>query len=122
VAEQFNAQSGVQVAGVKVENISLTDATMLFDVQVDNPYSVPLPMSNVDYAVASQGQPFASGKADVQGTVPAGGSKTVGVPVKISYVELMKVVKGAAPGRKYLTRPTWGCRRRPRPWGRSACR
>ena len=87
-----------QITGVKVQDISLRAATMLFDVKVDNPYTVPLPMSNVDYALSSQDQQFLSGKADVQGTVPAGGSKTLGVPVRISFLELIKVVKGARPG------------------------
>ena len=86
------------ITGVKVRDVSVTDATMLFDVKVDNPYTVALPMSNVDYALSSQGQRFLAGKADVQGTVPAGASKTLGVPVRISYLELIKAVKGARPG------------------------
>ena len=77
---------------------------MLFDVEVDNPYAVPLPMSNVDYALSSQGQQFLTGKGDVQGTVPAGGSKTLGVPVQISFLELINAVKGARPG---VTIPRW---------------
>jgi LEA14-like dessication related protein len=86
------------IAGVRVQDINLTDATMLFDVKVDNPYTVPLPMSNVDYALTSQGQQFLTGKADVQGTVPAGASKTLGVPVRINYLKLIDAVKGARPG------------------------
>ena len=89
---------GVQITGVNVQDIGLTDATMLFDVKVDNPYSVPLPMSNADYALSSGGQRFLTGKADVQGTVPARASKTLGVPVRISYLEMIRVVKGARPG------------------------
>ena len=86
------------ITGVKVQDVKLTSATMLFDVKVDNPYTVPLPMSNVDYALSSQGQRFLTGKADVQGAVPARGSKVLGVPVRISYVELINAVKGARPG------------------------
>jgi len=88
----------VQIAGVKLQDVGLTNATMLFDVKVDNPYIVPLPMSNVDYVLSSQGQQFLTGKADVQGEVPAKGSKVLGVPVRFSYVELIKMVKGATPG------------------------
>ncbi|HUU90057.1 MAG TPA: LEA type 2 family protein [Phycisphaerae bacterium] len=87
-----------QIAGAKLQDVGLTEATMLFDVKVDNPYTVPLPMSNVDYALASQGQRFLTGKADVQGEVPAKGSKVLGVPVHISYMELINAVKGARPG------------------------
>lgn len=86
------------VTGVKLQNVSLRNATMRFDVEVANPYAVALPMSNVDYALASQGQQFLSGKADVQGEVPAKGSKVLGVPVRISYVELINAVRGARPG------------------------
>jgi len=86
------------ITGVKVQGISLTDATMLFDVKVDNPYTVPLPLSNLDYALASKGQQFLTGKADVQGTIPAQGSKTLGVPIKINYLKLINAVKGARPG------------------------
>jgi LEA14-like dessication related protein len=87
-----------QIAGVQLQDVGLSDATMLFDVKVDNPYTVPLPMSNVDYALASQGQRFLTGKADVQGELPAKGSKVFGVPVRISYVELINAVKGTRPG------------------------
>ena len=86
------------ITGVKVQDVSLTNATMLFDVKVGNPYTMPLPIGNLDYALSSRGQRFLTGKADVQGTVPAGGSKTLGVPVRISYLELIRAVKGARPG------------------------
>ncbi|HOD82287.1 MAG: Late embryogenesis abundant protein [Planctomycetes bacterium ADurb.Bin126] len=87
-----------EIAGVKIQNVSLTEATMLFDVKVGNPYSVPLPLGNLDYAVSSQGQEFVSGKADVQGTVPAKSSKNLGVPVRITFAKLLSAVKGARPG------------------------
>lgn len=86
------------IAGVKVQDVALTNATMLFDVKVDNPYSVPLPLTNLDYTLASEGQQFLTGKADVQGDVPANESKVLPIPIQISYAELVRVVKGAAPG------------------------
>ena len=89
---------GAEIVGVRLQDVSLTDATMLFDVRVDNPYAVPLPLTNVDYALSSLGQQFLSGKAEVQGAVPAGGSKNLAVPVRISYLELINAVKGARPG------------------------
>lgn len=89
-----------RITGMKLQDIEMTSATMLFDVEVTNPYTFALPMSNVDYKLSSQGQQFLSGAADVQGTVPAGGSKTLGVPVRISFVELINAVKDARPGAK----------------------
>ena len=86
------------ITGASLQDLGMTAATMLFDVEVSNPYTVPLPMSNVDYVLSSQGQQFLTGKADVQGSVLAGASKTLGVPVRISFPQLLDAVKGARPG------------------------
>lgn len=87
-----------QITGASVQGVGLTESTLVFDVKIDNPYSTALPLTNLDYALSSQGQPFLSGKADVRGTVPAGGSKVIGVPVRINYLDVVKAVKGARPG------------------------
>ncbi|MCP4374917.1 MAG: hypothetical protein GY794_01855 [bacterium] len=93
-----STKPSASITGMKVQGISLTDATMLFDVKVDNPYMLPLPLSNLDYALASQGQQFLTGNADVQGTIPAKASKTLLIPIKINYLKLISAVKGAKPG------------------------
>ncbi|MBS3735210.1 MAG: LEA type 2 family protein [Phycisphaerae bacterium] len=87
-----------RITGVTLQDVRAAGSTLLFDVQVDNPNTIDLPMSDVDYALSSGGQPFVNGKADVQGTLPAGGSKTLGVPVQIRYAELIRAVAGARPG------------------------
>jgi len=93
-----STKPSARITGMKVQGISLTDATMLFDVKVDNPYMLPLPLGNLDYALASGGQQFLTGNADVQGTIPAGASKTLPIPIKINYLKLISAVKGAKPG------------------------
>ena len=87
-----------RIAGVSLQDIKLDSATLLFDVEVDNPYSVPLPLVNVDYNLASGGAPFLSGKADLQGTVPAKDKKTVSLPAKVPFMELLSALKGVRPG------------------------
>ena len=86
------------ITGMKLQGLSMTDATMLFDVKVDNPYMAPLPLGNLDYALTSQGQQFLTGKSAMQGVIPANASKTLGVPIKINFLQLMSAVKGARPG------------------------
>jgi len=80
------------VKGIQLQDIDLNAITMLFDVQVDNPYSVPLPLVNLDYGLASRDKPFLSGEAALQGTVPARGSKTVSLPAKVTYKQLLDVL------------------------------
>ena len=89
---------GAEIVAAKLQTANLSQATMLFDVKVTNPYTVPLPLSNLDYSLASQGQKFLTGAADLQGDVPANGSKTLAVPLSISYLDLLNAVKGARPG------------------------
>ncbi len=88
----------VSLAGVGLDDIGLSSATLRFDVEVQNPYSVPLPLVNMDYGLASRGAAFLSGKADLQGTVPAEGKKTVSLPAKITYAKLLEALSGVRPG------------------------
>jgi LEA14-like dessication related protein len=87
-----------KVTGVGFDSLSLSDVGLTFDVEVANPYTVPLPLVNLDYALSSGGGKFLDGKADVQGTIPAKGSKTIKVPAKVNFASLMSVVKGVRPG------------------------
>ncbi|MDP6636408.1 MAG: LEA type 2 family protein [Phycisphaerae bacterium] len=93
-----SARPTASITGMKLQGVSLTDATMLFDVKVDNPYMAPLPLGNLDYALASRGQQFMSGKSMMQGVIPANDSKTLGVPIKVDFLKLISAVKGARPG------------------------
>jgi LEA14-like dessication related protein len=84
--------------GVGLQNIGLDSATLRFDVEVKNPYSVPLPLLNLDYALASRGTSFLSGKADLQGTVPARDSKVLPLTAKVVFLDLLKALADVRPG------------------------
>lgn len=102
------AQPTASVTGVRISDLSLGDLTLVFDIAITNPYSVPLPLVNIDYALASQGQPFLHGQAALQGDVPAGQSKTVSLPAKVVFVELLKLLQSVRPGAIIPYRGTLG--------------
>jgi LEA14-like dessication related protein len=52
----------------------------------------------VDYALASEGESFLSGSADLQGSVPAGGRSVLALPAKLKYAEVLKALSGVRPG------------------------
>lgn len=87
-----------KIAGVKLTSLNLDGATLLFDVDVANPYTVALPLVNLDYALASKGNKFLEGAANVQGTIPAKGSRTLQVPATVAFNHLLKTVSGIKPG------------------------
>lgn len=86
------------ITGVRITDFSLNDLTLVFDLAVKNPYTVPLPLVNVDYSLASQSQPFLQGQAPLQGSIPAGQSKTLSLPAKVVFTSLLKAVKGISLG------------------------
>ena len=60
-----------RLTGLKFEDVKLDSTTLLFDVEVDNPYPFALPLMNLDYGLTSNGNKFLAGDADIQSTVPA---------------------------------------------------
>lgn len=88
-----------KVTGVGFGSLSMDRANLVFDVAIANPYGVPLPLANLDYALSSGGASFVSGEAAVQGSVPANGSKTVQVPVDIVFADVLRAVSGVRPGK-----------------------
>ncbi len=103
-----SAQPTASITGVHVSDLSLVELTLVFDVAISNPYAVPLPLVNIDYALASQGQPFLHGQAALQGEVPAGQSKTVSLPAKVVFVELLNLLQSVRPGAIIPYRGTLG--------------
>lgn len=90
-----------RLAGVQFGDINLQAATLLFDVEVTNPYTVALPLLNMDYSVASGQSPLFEGKADLQTVIPAKGTQSVSLPIKIGYMDLLHALaelKDVRPG------------------------
>jgi len=89
-----------RLTGLKIEDVKLDSATLLFDVEIDNHYPVALPLSDFDYSLSSGAEQFLSGSAKSQGAVPAKSSTTVSLPATINYIEMLKALKGVRPGSK----------------------
>ncbi len=87
-----------RITGASLDSLDLEGVGLAFDVEISNPYSVPLPLVNLDYALATGGKRFLSGNADVQGSVPAKGSKTIKVPAKVTFAGLLNTVQSVKPG------------------------
>lgn len=88
------AKPSAKVVGVNVDDVGLQSARLVFDVDVENPYSSPLPLGNLDYGLASEGKPFLKGESVLQGSIPAKGSKVLNLPVEVPYAEVYKTLKG----------------------------
>lgn len=82
-----------------VRQMSLGDVTargftMNFEVDVENPNSVVLPVADVDYNLRLFERDFVDGKADPDASIPANGSMPVTLPVHVSFENLLAISEG----------------------------
>jgi LEA14-like dessication related protein len=88
----------VRVAHVALSDLSLEAVTLAIDLEVSNPYSVPLPLLGVDYALASRSTQFLSGEGTQGQTIPAGGKGIYPVVTRIPFLDLLSVLSTVKPG------------------------
>lgn len=86
------------VVGASLSGLTLDGADLDLDLEIDNPYGVALPLMNLDYELLSGGNRFVAGKAELDGSVPAGGSRVVTVPVGLRFADVMSALGGVRPG------------------------
>jgi len=85
-----------QLKRFQLDSITLRDVTFLFDVEVKNPYPVPLNVSGMDMTFYVEGnQAF---KLDSKGgfSVPARGTRSNSFTVNLRYEDLFTIVKDYA--------------------------
>ena len=101
LSELTAARPALALKEVAFGDIDLQTATLLFDVEVDNPYSVPLPLLNLDYTLTSGDHPLFGGNADIRTTIPAHQKQIVTLPVTLSYTDVLNAfstLKDVRPG------------------------
>ncbi len=84
--------------GVHFDKVSFTSVGLSFDVDVNNPYDVPLPLTNLDYNLSSGASKLLKGSAGLQGTIPAKASKSVTLPVSVSILDVVNFARGTRAG------------------------
>ncbi len=87
-----------RIANASVGDLSLDGATLLFEVDVSNPYGVPLPLASMKYGLASGGRQVLDGGSELSGVVPAYGSRTIALPVALRFDDLLAALSGVRPG------------------------
>ncbi|HOD84043.1 MAG: Late embryogenesis abundant protein [Planctomycetes bacterium ADurb.Bin126] len=87
-----------RITGTHFRDLSLKSVDLVFDVEIGNPYKAALPLADVDYSLASGGSRFLSGQTALEGSIPAQGSRTVPLPVKVEFAGLLKVLQTVRPG------------------------
>jgi LEA14-like dessication related protein len=75
---------------MSIADVSPRGFVMNVDVDVANPNSVPLPLTNVDYGLSLAGvRVVDDGKIKPQASIPANGHGTITIPVPLSFENLL---------------------------------
>lgn len=69
-----------------------------FEIEVRNPYSVPLPVGAVDVALSSRGTPFLTAAGVPGESIPARRTGRVRVPADVGFSEMLALLENVRPG------------------------
>lgn len=88
----------IRFKSARVTNLTLADAALAFDVEVTNPYPIPLPISNLEYRLSSGDAHILDGISSTAGVIEANSAKVITLPANIKFEPLIKVMSGITPG------------------------
>jgi LEA14-like dessication related protein len=77
------------VKGMSLGGVNATGLTMNFDVDVTNPNAVAIPLTTTDYGLSLGDTKVLDGKSDLTGDLPAGGTRSLVLPVAVTFENLM---------------------------------
>lgn len=87
-----------RVVGGSLSSLSLDGAEVTLDVEVTNPYDVPLPLTAIDLALVSRASTLITGRLDEPATIPANRSESLKVPIGVTFAQVMQVLSDVQPG------------------------
>ncbi|XP_016505809.1 desiccation protectant protein Lea14 homolog [Nicotiana tabacum] len=80
------------ITDVDLKKIGLGGLTFHAKVAVKNPYSVPIPIMEIDYVLKSASRVIASGRIPDPGNIKANDSTMLDVPVQVPHSVLLSLV------------------------------
>ncbi|KAJ9173920.1 hypothetical protein P3X46_017007 [Hevea brasiliensis] len=87
-----------KVTGFHIPSINLKEANLVFDVLVENPTIIPIPLIDINYLIESGGRKLVSGLIPDAGTIHAHGKETIKIPVNLIYDDIKSTHHDIRPG------------------------
>lgn len=96
----FNAapQASARVIGAELRDLKLNSLDMIFSIQVNNPYTVDLPVAKLAYVLDSGGKNLLEGSIEPTGAIAKHSSSVLQVPVRVTFDSLLDTLKNVKPG------------------------
>jgi len=91
---QYDREPAARLEAMRFGGVELDYATLLFDVEIDNPYRVSLPVPRLRYALVSEGRTFLTATVYDNVTVPPNTKKVLTLSDEVTYTRLLKALHG----------------------------
>lgn len=88
----------VRLAGGSLSSLSLDGATVQLEVDITNPYTVPLPIAAVDLGLSSRANTIVTGRLEEPATIEPKETARITVPVGVTFAELLRALSDVRPG------------------------
>lgn len=82
------------IVDATLSDLTLEGVTVALKVDVKNPYPIAVPLTNVEYSLASKQESILTGALANPGSIPARGSKTLDVPLRVKFADVLAAVEG----------------------------
>ncbi len=94
---QYDREPIAHLEAMRFGGVELDYVTVLFDVEIDNPYPVSLSLQRLRYALVSGGRTFLTATAFDNVTVPPNTKKVLTLEDEVTYARLLRAL-GSEPG------------------------
>ncbi len=85
--ESLTERPEASFEGVQLQEVTLTQASLLFILKIENPNPFNLSIRQVDYNLSVNNTELITGKIDESLKVPAGGHSLIQIPVDLRYLD-----------------------------------
>jgi hypothetical protein len=86
----FNTKPTARIVGLKFQDVQLDYATLLFEIEVDNPYPDDLPLVSFNYSLTSGGYTFLTATDAHPAVIPPNTKELVSLPDEVIYERLLR--------------------------------
>jgi LEA14-like dessication related protein len=90
---QYNHEPAARLEAMQIGSVELDFATLLFDVEIDNPYPVAMSLKRLSYALTSEGHIFLTATVYDNVIAPPNTKKVITLEDEVTYVRLLKALR-----------------------------
>jgi len=91
---QYDHEPAARLEAMQIGSVELDFATLLFDVEIDNPYPVSMSLKRLSYALSSEGRTFLTATVYDNIIAPPNTKKVFSLEDEVTYVRLLKALRG----------------------------